>query len=50
MSHFTYKYDTPVFKGTVDFPTGVFIGGKFQEGSSNSHIEFVPQNDLISWF
>lgn len=41
MSHFNYTYDTPVFKGTVDFPTGVFIGGKFQEGSSKSHIEYV---------
>ncbi|EIM91723.1 aldehyde dehydrogenase [Stereum hirsutum FP-91666 SS1] len=48
MSHFNYTYDTPVFKGTVDFPTGVFIGGKFQEGSSKSHIDVInPTNGKV---
>lgn len=36
---FTHKFDTPVFKGTVSIPTGIFINGEFVDGSDGGHIE-----------
>lgn len=36
---FTHKFDTPVFKGTVEIPTGIFIDGKFVDGSEGGFIE-----------
>lgn len=36
---FTHKFDTPVYKGTVEIPTGLFIDGKFVDGGDGGHIE-----------
>ena len=36
---FVHKFDTPVFKGTVEIPTGIFINGKFVDGSDGGLIE-----------
>ncbi|KAA1476324.1 aldehyde dehydrogenase [Dentipellis sp. KUC8613] len=36
-----YEFDTPVYKGKVSFPTGVFIDGKFSEGSTGSTIDVI---------
>ncbi|EIM81827.1 aldehyde dehydrogenase [Stereum hirsutum FP-91666 SS1] len=48
MNNFTYKFDTPVFKGKVDFPTGVFIDGNFIAGSNNTTIDVInPTNGEI---
>lgn len=57
MTTFTRDFDTPVFKGKVDFPTGVYINGKFTSGSDNTTIKYVhlsllsltPNIDLFSW-
>ncbi|KAL6305696.1 aldehyde dehydrogenase [Sparassis latifolia] len=38
---FSQQFNTSVFKGNVSFSTGLFIGGKFVDGSSNSHIDVV---------
>ena len=36
---FRYTFDTPVFKGEVEVPTGLYINGKFVDGSSGASIE-----------
>ena len=36
---FTYKFDTPVYKGETTFETGLFINGKFVDGSEGGTIE-----------
>ena len=36
---FTYDFDTPVYKGKTAFDTGLFIGGKFVDGSEGKTIE-----------
>ena len=36
---FTYKFDTPVFKGTVNVPTGLYIDGKWVHGFERTTIE-----------
>lgn len=41
MTSFTREFDTPVFKGKVDFPTGVYINGKFAAGSDNTTIKYA---------
>ncbi|KAL4063401.1 aldehyde dehydrogenase domain-containing protein [Scleroderma yunnanense] len=38
---FTYKFDTPVYKGDVSFETGLFINGQFVDGSNNTTIDVV---------
>ena len=41
MTTFTYEFNTPSFKGKVDFPTGVFLNGEFVDGSEKGTIEYV---------
>ena len=38
-SVFTYKFDTPGYKGDVSFNTGLFINGQFVDGSDDTAIE-----------
>lgn len=38
---FDYTFDTPAFKGKVSIPTGLFIGGKWVDGSNKTTIEYV---------
>ncbi|KAA1467429.1 aldehyde dehydrogenase [Dentipellis sp. KUC8613] len=37
----THEFDTPAFKGKVSFPTGVFIDGKFSQGSTGKTIDVI---------
>ncbi len=41
MTSFTYQFDTPTYKGSSSFSTGLFIGGKFVNGSDGGTIEYV---------
>ncbi|THH09718.1 hypothetical protein EW146_g8603 [Bondarzewia mesenterica] len=41
MTTFSHNFDTPVYKAKIAFPTGVFIDGKFSEGSNKTTIECV---------
>ena len=45
---FTYEFDTPVYKGKVSFNTGLFIDGKFVDGSDKTTIECVPLDYPLS--
>jgi aldehyde dehydrogenase (NAD+) len=36
---FAYHFDTPVYTGSTTFETGLFIGGKFVDGSEGGTIE-----------
>jgi aldehyde dehydrogenase (NAD+) len=36
---FKHTFDTPVYKGTVEIPTGIFIDGKFIDGAEGGYIE-----------
>ena len=36
---FKYTFDTPVFKGEVEVPLGLYINGKCVDGASGSYIE-----------
>ena len=36
---FVHKFDTPVFKGTVEVPTGIYIDGKWRDGENGGLIE-----------
>jgi hypothetical protein len=38
---FVHNFDTPVFKGKVEVPLGLFIDGKFVDGSEGKTIECV---------
>ena len=40
-STWSYSFNTAPFKGTVELPTGLFINGKFVDGSSQKTIECV---------
>ncbi|PSR83803.1 hypothetical protein PHLCEN_2v5617 [Hermanssonia centrifuga] len=45
---FTYVFDTPVYKGTSSFSTGIFINGKFQDGSEGGYIDVInPTNGKV---
>jgi aldehyde dehydrogenase (NAD+) len=44
---FQYQFDAPLFKGKVEFPTGLFIDGKWLDGSEGKTIEYVY--DICSW-
>ncbi|KAF5391120.1 hypothetical protein D9757_003049 [Collybiopsis confluens] len=41
MSTFTYEFDTPSFKGKTSFNTGLYINGKWVEGSDQTYIDVV---------
>ena len=52
-AHFSYEFDTPAYKGKVSFPTGLYIGGKFVDGSDKTTIEYVVSyrvHNLISFY
>ncbi len=38
---FTKVFDTPVFKGKISFPTGLYIGGEFVKGEKGTTIEYA---------
>ncbi|KAI0791842.1 aldehyde dehydrogenase [Abortiporus biennis] len=38
---FTYKFDTPVYKGETSFSTGLFINGQFVDGSNKTTIDVI---------
>lgn len=38
---FTHEFNTPVYKGKSLFSTGLYINGKFVEGSDSTTIEYV---------
>ncbi|CCA70964.1 related to indole-3-acetaldehyde dehydrogenase [Serendipita indica DSM 11827] len=41
MTTFTYQFNTPTYKGSSNFPTGLFIGGKFVDGSEGKTIDVI---------
>ncbi|PBK83545.1 aldehyde dehydrogenase [Armillaria gallica] len=43
--HFSHKFDTPVYKGTTSFPTGLFINGQFVDGSDSTTIDVINPSD-----
>jgi aldehyde dehydrogenase (NAD+) len=40
-SIFTYEFDTPTYKGRTKINTGLFIDGKWVDGSNNTTIEYA---------
>ncbi|EMD41318.1 hypothetical protein CERSUDRAFT_78973 [Gelatoporia subvermispora B] len=40
-STFDYTWDTPVYKGSTSFSTGLYIGGKFVDGSNKTTIDVI---------
>ncbi|TFY72343.1 hypothetical protein EVG20_g652 [Dentipellis fragilis] len=43
-----HEFNTPVFKGKVSFPTGVFVDGKFSAGSTGKTIDVInPTNGKV---
>ncbi|KZT68472.1 aldehyde dehydrogenase [Daedalea quercina L-15889] len=40
-SIWTHTFDTPVFKGSVEVPTGLFINGEFVDGSMQETIDVI---------
>ncbi|KDQ51384.1 hypothetical protein JAAARDRAFT_140360 [Jaapia argillacea MUCL 33604] len=45
---FSYKFDTPTFKGTSTFPTGLFINGKFVDPVEDATIDVInPTNAKV---
>ncbi|EIM91726.1 aldehyde dehydrogenase [Stereum hirsutum FP-91666 SS1] len=48
MTSFVHEFDTPLFKGKVNFPTGVYIDGKFSDGASQTTIDVIdPTNGKV---
>ncbi|EAU92000.2 aldehyde dehydrogenase [Coprinopsis cinerea okayama7 len=45
---FSFKFDTPAYKGVTSFETGLFIDGKFVDGSEGTTIEVI--NPSSSFF
>ncbi|KAG7447062.1 ALDH-like protein [Guyanagaster necrorhizus] len=43
--HFSHKFETPVYKGTTSFPTGLFINGQFVDGSAGTAIDVINPSD-----
>jgi aldehyde dehydrogenase (NAD+) len=45
---FTHEWDTPQHKGKTSFNTGLFIGGKFVDGSNKTTIDVInPTNGKV---
>ncbi|TFK33766.1 aldehyde dehydrogenase domain-containing protein [Crucibulum laeve] len=45
---FDYTWDTPAYKGTTSFNTGLYIGGKFVDGSNKTTIDVInPTNGTL---
>ncbi|KAG6371457.1 aldehyde dehydrogenase domain-containing protein [Boletus reticuloceps] len=40
-SVFTYQFNTPAYKGKVSFDTGIFLNGKFVDGSDRTTIDVI---------
>ncbi|KAF8423744.1 aldehyde dehydrogenase domain-containing protein [Boletus edulis BED1] len=40
-SVFTHEFNTPAYKGKVSFDTGIFINGKFVDGSDRTTIDVI---------
>ncbi|KAJ7595491.1 NAD-dependent aldehyde dehydrogenase [Mycena floridula] len=38
---FSHNFNTPVYKGEVNFPTGLFINGEWRDGSDGTTIDIV---------
>jgi aldehyde dehydrogenase (NAD+) len=38
---YSHTFDTPLFKGTVEIPTDLYIGGRFVGGVEGKTIEYV---------
>ncbi|RDB31085.1 Aldehyde dehydrogenase [Hypsizygus marmoreus] len=38
---FTHEWNTPAYKGKASFPVGLFIDGKFVDGSNKTEIEVI---------
>ena len=49
MSTFTHEFNTPAYKGKSSFSTGLYINGKFVEGSDKTYIEFVSAFTLETY-
>ncbi|KAI6135237.1 aldehyde dehydrogenase [Pisolithus thermaeus] len=48
---FTHEFNTPVYKGKVSFDTGLFIDGRFVDGSDGTAIDIVnPTNGKVIAF
>ncbi|KIK63993.1 hypothetical protein GYMLUDRAFT_241217 [Collybiopsis luxurians FD-317 M1] len=41
MSTFTHEFNTPAYKGKSSFNTGLYINGKFVEGSDKTYIDVI---------
>ncbi|KAF5346549.1 hypothetical protein D9756_010091 [Leucocoprinus leucothites] len=47
-STFSYKWDTPVYKGSTSFSTGLFINGEFVDGANKTTIDVInPANGQL---
>jgi aldehyde dehydrogenase (NAD+) len=47
-STFSYQWDTPKYKGSTSFNTGLFVGGKFIDGADKTTIDvFNPTNGKL---
>lgn len=47
-THLSYEFNTPVYKGSTSFETGLFIDGKFVDGSTGSTIDIInPATEQI---
>ncbi|KAI0364897.1 aldehyde dehydrogenase [Pilatotrama ljubarskyi] len=45
---YVHKFDTPVFKGEVSVPLGLYIDGKFVDGSNGTTIDVInPSNGKL---
>ncbi|KAI0289151.1 Aldehyde/histidinol dehydrogenase, partial [Multifurca ochricompacta] len=44
-TEFSYQFNYETFKGKVNFPTGIFINGKFSAGANRTTIDVInPTN------
>ncbi|KAF8423745.1 aldehyde dehydrogenase domain-containing protein [Boletus edulis BED1] len=44
-SVFTHEFNTPAYKGKVSFDTGIFINGKFVDGSDRTTIDVINPSE-----
>jgi hypothetical protein len=45
---YSHTFDSHVFKGTVEIPTGIFINGQWTDGSEGKTIECVARSPQLS--
>lgn len=41
---YSHTFDTPVYKGKINVPLGLYIGGKWVDGAEGKTIECVPRS------